>query len=134
MEMFFDDMPTFFIVFFGFFFLIATIIFGLFFIAIIKGIMEWSSNNKKPVLTVDAIVVSKRQNVSGGAGDTSASTNYFCTFEVKSGDRVEFPLSGNEYGLLTEGDKGELTFQGTRYKSFSRQLAVSGGADFGAGI
>ncbi|MFC0189630.1 DUF2500 domain-containing protein [Fictibacillus aquaticus] len=134
MEMFFEDMPAFFIVFFVLFILVATIIFGLFFIAIIKGIMEWSSNNKKPALTVDAIVVSKRQNVSGGAGDTSASTNYFCTFEVKSGDRVEFPLSGNEYGLLAEGDKGELTFQGTRYKSFSRPTSVSDSANFGAGI
>ncbi|WP_412104691.1 MULTISPECIES: DUF2500 domain-containing protein [Viridibacillus] len=42
------------------------------------------------------------------------------TFEVQSGDRIELPVSGREYGILVEGDFGLLTFQGTRYKSFER--------------
>ena len=42
------------------------------------------------------------------------------SFEVESGDRMEFELRGNEYGLLAEGDLGKLTFQGTRYLSFER--------------
>lgn len=33
---------------------------------------------------------------------------------------MEFAVSGNEYGMLVEGDKGSLTFQGTRYLSFLR--------------
>ena len=42
------------------------------------------------------------------------------------GDRLELRLPGREYGLLTEGDTGLLTFQGTRYLSFERQgTAVS---------
>ena len=41
-------------------------------------------------------------------------------------DRLELCVSGGEYGLLAEGDVGELTFQGTRYLSFERQgTAVS---------
>jgi hypothetical protein len=32
-------------------------------------------------------------------------------------------MSGREYCLLAEGDLGTLTFQGTRYKGFSRSAA-----------
>ena len=32
----------------------------------------------------------------------------------------EFLVSGTEYGMLAEGDSGELTFQGTRYLNFQR--------------
>ena len=42
------------------------------------------------------------------------------TFQVESGDRMELPVSGREYGMLAEGDIGKLTFQGTRYLSFER--------------
>ena len=38
-----------------------------------------------------------------------------------SGDRMELRLSGAEYGMLAEGDRGRLTFQGTRYLSFERE-------------
>lgn len=47
-------------------------------------------------------------------------SKYFVTFEFESGDRVEMPVDGSEYGLLVEGDTGKLTFQGTRYLGFSR--------------
>lgn len=43
------------------------------------------------------------------------------TFQVESGDRMEFVVSGTEYGVLVEGDQGQLTFQGTRYLSFDRE-------------
>ena len=39
---------------------------------------------------------------------------------LESGDRTEFNIYGEEYGLLAEGDCGKLTFQGTRYLSFER--------------
>ncbi|CEG27272.1 DUF2500 domain-containing protein [Bacillus sp. B-jedd] len=93
---------------------------GIFLFAIGKGITEWSNNNQQPKLTVMAKVVSKRTRVSGGANDHSASTHYYTTFEVESGDRMEFQVNGYEYGQLAEGDHGELTFQGTRYHGFTR--------------
>ena len=77
-------------------------------------------------------VVAKRENVSvhhhhgNGAGHTTRSTTYCVTFQFDGGDRLELRLPGREYGLLTEGDTGLLTFQGTRYLSFERQgTAVS---------
>ena len=49
-----------------------------------------------------------------------ASTTYYVTFEVESGDRMEMNVGGQDYGMLTEGDVGKLTFQGTRYLNFER--------------
>ena len=51
----------------------------------------------------------------------TSSTTYYATFQVESGDRMELRLSGAEYGMLAEGDRGRLTFQGTRYLSFERE-------------
>ncbi len=48
-------------------------------------------------------------------------TDYYLTFEVESGDRMEFEVEGEEYGLLAEGDRGILNFQGTRYLGFERK-------------
>ena len=45
---------------------------------------------------------------------------FHVTFQVESGDRMELPVSGREYGMLAEGDIGKLTFKGTRYLSFER--------------
>ncbi|WHY75149.1 DUF2500 domain-containing protein [Neobacillus sp. WH10] len=100
-----------------FFILIA----GIILFTIIKGISEWSNNNKQPRLNVNAIVVSKRTEVSGGGNDHHSSTWYYVTFQVESGDRMEFGVNGGQYGQLAEGDVGELTFQGTRYHGFTRK-------------
>ena len=51
----------------------------------------------------------------------TSSTSYYVTFEVDSGDRIEFSMSGSEYGMLIEGDAGTLNFQGTRYLGFERK-------------
>ena len=48
------------------------------------------------------------------------STTYFITFEFESEDRLEFRVSDKEFGMLAEGDKGTLTFQGTRHIDFIR--------------
>jgi hypothetical protein len=95
--------------------------------AVVKGIGTWAWNNEQPVQTVSARVVSKRTNTRG-MGSTmnngsSVSTSYYVTFEQESGERLEFGLSGREYGLLAEGDAGTLTSQGTRYKGFARSAS-----------
>jgi hypothetical protein len=110
-----------------FFLLVAAIIL----ISIIKGIGEWSNNNKQPVLTVEAHIVSKRSHTSHHVHNNNNGiqhrdqTTYYVTFEVESGDRMEFHISGKEYGLLAERDKGRLTFQGTRYLGFEREMSIT---------
>lgn len=112
--------------------IVFVIIIGTFIVMAVKGIGQWNKNNHSPRLTVDARVVAKRTDVShhhhANAGDTtgahgyhtSTSTTYYVTFQVESGDRMEFCISGGEYGMLVEGDCGKLSFQGTRYQGFVR--------------
>lgn len=73
----------------------------------IKSISQWNKNNHSPRLTVDATVVSKRDEVTthhhnNGTGGmhVTHSTTYYVTFQVESGD---------------------FSFQGTRYLGFSRK-------------
>lgn len=102
-------------------FLIIVFVIGMFIFVIGSSMKQWSSNNNSPLLTVPAKVVTKRTNTRGGSGDTRAHTFYYVTFEVSSGDRMEFKVNGREFGLIAEEDKGILSFQGTRYLSFDRK-------------
>jgi len=108
------------------------VVIGIFIATAVKGVSTWSKNNNSPRLSVPAVIVSKRTDVThhrhANAGDMtgahgyseSSSTRYYVTFQVGSGDRMEFSVAGSEYGMLAEGDAGELSFQGTRYLSFVR--------------
>lgn len=101
--------------------------------SIITSITTWNKNNHSPRLNVSAKVVAKRTEVShhqhanngdmnGAQGYTTiSSTFYYVTFELDSGDRMEFSMSGSDYGMLIEGDVGTLNFQGTRYLGFERK-------------
>ena len=112
--------------------LVFVVVIGAFIVIIVKGLSTWNKNNNSPRLTVAAEVVSKRINVThhrhANAGDvtgahgyhTTSSTRYYVTFQVDSGDRMELSVSGSEYGMLADGDRGKLSFQGTRYLSFER--------------
>lgn len=106
--------------FFGFFWLIFILIAVSIIVIIGKGIATWAANNASPVESRSCTVVGKRTRVSGGAGDTSASTSYYVTFEFEDRRRLELRVGANQYGYLIEGDKGTLTYQGTRYKHFDR--------------
>lgn len=102
-------------------FLLLFILFIAFFVwMIVSGVHQWSKNNASPRLTVEAEVVTKRSSFHGGGEHSHASTSHYVTFQVDSGDRMELPVTGPEYGMLVEGDRGRLTFQGTRYLGFQR--------------
>ena len=109
------------------FFLMFFLVFGAFIVSFIKGISQWNKNNNSPRLSVEATVVAKREDVShhhhNHGNDhmhSTYSTSYYVTFQVESGDRMEFLVSGYEFGMLVEGDYGKVTFQGTRYLGFER--------------
>lgn len=115
---------------FGMFGIMFTLVFllvmGVFVTTAVRGLRQWNRNNHSPRLTVPATVVAKRTNVShhhhsAGVHHTTHSTTYYVTFQVESGDRMELHMTGPEFGMLVEGDKGLLSFQGTRYLDFQRQ-------------
>ena len=110
------------------FFLLFGAILVAFIGTMVKGARQYKANNAAPVLTVEAQVVTKRADVShhhhtnqNGFTHHTSSTDYFVTFQVASGDRLEFEVPAGEYGMLVEGDARQLTFQGTRYQGFERR-------------
>ncbi|EWT00401.1 hypothetical protein N865_15900 [Intrasporangium oryzae NRRL B-24470] len=109
--------PTAFAVVFALVAVLAVLVIG---VVIVRGIRTWQRNNAAPVLSEPAMVVAKRMEISGCAGDAATRTDYFVTFETSAGLRREQDLHRSEYGLLAEGDQGTLTTQGTRYHGFTR--------------
>lgn len=122
---------------------VGVLVVGVFAFVLVKGISQWRANEASPLRSVDALVVSRRTDVSRRSGSpalpgadagssmvtgTSAtsSTTYFVTFEEPSGERRELQVSGRDFGQLAEGDRGHLIHQGTRFKGFTRQNAVDG--------
>lgn len=100
------------------------LVFGIIIYTFVRSIKQERNNDRSPRLTVEAKVVSKRTNYrrSSNSSGHMGHTTYFVTFEVESGDRMELTVAGQEYGLLVEGDFGELSFQGTRYLGFQRKV------------
>lgn len=109
-----------------FFIMFGTILI-MFFTGIIKQAKQKAYNKTQPVLTVDAKIVDKRTDYHtrrhNGANNhvhTHSYSYYFVTFEVTSGDRMEFRVNDAEYGMMVQGDSGKLTFQGSDFKGFER--------------
>ena len=104
---------------FGFdlFFLLFVIVFV---VVLVRNLREWSRNNAAPRLSVPATVVTKRRAHHHNAGTHTSSTTYYATFQFESGDRLELRLPWRDDGMIAEGDRGPLHFQGTRYLGFDR--------------
>ena len=96
----------FFVVFIG-----VVIIIGM---VVVKMLRESGRNHMAPILSVQATVIGKRAEMRNNY------TWYYVTFQVESGDRLEYNVMNTEFGMLAEGDSGKLTFQGGRYMGFER--------------
>ena len=100
---------------------------GFFIFTFVRMIGQKRADDRSPRLTVPVTVVAKRTNVAvhdhvhEEMHHHTTSTTYYATFQVQSGDRMELRVPAEEYGLLVEGDEGDLTFQGSRFLSFERR-------------
>ena len=103
------------------FFLVLCFSFVLFVFTVVLALSEKKQNDREPRLTVPAVVVAKRNDLYRYRSTSGGSTVYFVTFQVQSGDRLELNLSGREFGLLREGDRGSLTFRGKEFLDFTRE-------------
>ena len=127
----FDVMDSVFPILFG---LVFCLVMGMFIYAIVHNVKEKRANDAAPVLTVEALVKTKRMDTyhtsptyDGDGHRTSSGsyhTSYYATFQVESGDRLELQVSDYEYGQLAEGDRGKLTFQRKRFLQFERERGV----------
>ncbi|MBP3311266.1 MAG: DUF2500 domain-containing protein [Butyricicoccus sp.] len=98
----------------------------------VNGLAEWNRNNHAPVEERRARVAGKREEVhhhthtnADGSMHTSVSTTCYATFETEDGVRMELRVGGREYKMLTEGDRGVLRYQGTRYLGFAHRGKIS---------
>ena len=103
------------------FFIVPLFMFGIMALFVYGAVKENRYNNKQPIVPVEVKVIGKRTHVSGGGENHSASTTYYITFELINAERLELSVSYNDYAYIVEGDKGILTFQGRRFKSFERK-------------
>ena len=118
----------------GIIFLVVLVMFVL---IIAKSVSTQNNNNHSPRVTAEADIVSKRTQVThhqhANAGDptgahgfhTTTSTAYYICFQFDTGDRLELQVDGKDYETLAERDHGKLTFQGTRYLGFERQIPAA---------
>lgn len=81
---------------------------------------------KVPDEKKSAVLVTKRMQLSGGERPKMI---YYLTFELEDGSRTELPVTGEVYGSLAEGDRGELTANWSRFVSFARNESRYSAAD-----
>ena len=111
------------------------ILFGLLFVPVIavvvfpliKGIVRWYRNNHAPCLTVPVTVARKNvrtihRHHASQQRHISVTTMYTAAFRMENGEVVELQIPDAQYGIITEGGKGLLTFQGTRFLDYKREF------------
>jgi hypothetical protein len=70
---------------------------------------KMASVERDPVQAIPVVVVDKRTQVTGGGGNSSASTHYFVTCENEDGSRQEYQVwDGRLYGRMATDDAGIL--------------------------
>ena len=96
--------------------------FALFIYFIVKSISQFIQNENSPVLTVSATIVDMRRKTHHHHHNHGHhhSHSYHVTFELENCERMELRMLWHNYRELDIGDRGMLTYQGTRYKGFER--------------
>ena len=82
--------------------------------------------DKGPELTGQATVKSHRveqgnyqgQASTGYQGNTRGNWNYWVTFTLSDGEEIELYTGEAEYRALQDGTKGQLTWQGKKFREF----------------
>jgi hypothetical protein len=97
---------------------IIIIIFCIFLFVVLPRILRWFRNESANLIETQGKVISKRTNVSSRLFGTS--TWYYITFEIEEIRRIELRVTGNQFGLIVDGDHGKITFRGTRFINFKR--------------
>ena len=119
-------------------FLLGVILFAVLFLIvsggiaaiIVTGIVRKKRNDRAAQTTVDASVLEKNTTVQRHpvAGDTTGAHGYtrftsrHVTFLTADDAQRTFEVDETVYDALTEGDRGRLTYQGSRFVGFVRSV------------
>lgn len=96
---------------------------GVILYAVAVWVMGWFRNSRSPKITVPAMVAAKRiRTIHLGSRGRGASTEtvFYVRFEPENSGSMELLVSNGQFERLTEGDRGVLTFQGTRFLDFQK--------------
>lgn len=104
------------------YFLVFGAVLVMFVYVIGSNLSEYFRNNAAPQETADATIVGKREVVHHHHNQNGIHTSYshYATFEFANGERIELRMRGKQAGLLVEGDRGRLSWQGNRFLGFER--------------
>jgi hypothetical protein len=112
--------------------LFVLVVFGIFVLIgfmLIKSFTDRTRNNGSPVVTSRVTVTAKTMNTAYRGNyipdNISVQTpynTYFITFEFANGNRAEFTVPRTDYAYISEHDAGVLTYQGSRYINFERDI------------
>jgi hypothetical protein len=112
--------------------LFAVVFFGIFILIgymLVKSFAERSRNNSSPIVTSRVTITAKTTNTAYRGNYIPDNINvqtpyntYFITFEFVNGNRAEFNVPRSDYAYISEHDTGILTYQGSRYINFEREI------------
>lgn len=105
-------------IFFGaFLFGIAIVFIALFGVVFYKKWAENKKNEGKPIETKAVKVVTKRNIMNN-----NPNVGSFVLFEFDDGSRQELSINANTSSTIAENDTGMLTYQGTKFIKFERNI------------
>lgn len=112
--------------------IMLVLIIAIFTAILFRCIFEWTINKCSAMESVDAFVVAKQQGMiqqqipnagdaTGGYGFTLQEQPWYkITFRMTDSTEKEFNVDNQSFRELKEGEKGILTYQGTRYLGFKK--------------
>ena len=112
--------------------IMLVLIIAIFTAIFFRCIFEWTINKCSAMESVDAFVVAKQQGMiqqqipnagdaTGGHGFTLQEQPWYkITFRMTDSTEKEFNVDNQSFRVLKEGEKGILTYQGTRYLGFKK--------------
>ena len=112
--------------------IMLVLIIAIFTAIFFRCIFEWTINKCSAMESVDAFVVAKQQGMiqqqipnagdaTGGHGFTLQEQPWYkITFRMTDSTEKEFNVDDQSFRELKEGEKGILTYQGTRYRGFKK--------------
>ncbi len=93
---------------------------GLFVVVFYKKWAQNKRNAKKPVETKSVKVVAKRNIVNN-----NPNVGSFVLFEFDDGSRQELSVKVNVASVIAENDIGMLTYQGSKFIEFKRNIEIN---------
>lgn len=93
----------------------------------VRKVFRWSDNNHTELTKQEVILEGLKEKyvilgarAANGLGGPISPKRYYLTFSTQDGNKIRCEVPENKFISVSEGTKGILTMQGTRFISFER--------------